>query len=146
LLELGDKELQVDVATGVRISVEPVETKVFMGELLDKFYNRNDEQPPLVFRLTEEPNPVVANSKFWQCVMRGSFVIEIEQGRELGGPHSAKLHFRNFTPPVKATWLASCQLMAFYFNENQMREELMRAVHTREFFMLPKNRDIAIDL
>jgi hypothetical protein len=40
----------------------------------------------------------------------------------------------------KNYWLASMQTMAFFFNEDQMREAIMAGVDTKEFFMLPANR------
>jgi hypothetical protein len=63
---------------------------------------------------------------------------------ESHGPHRCRLWFRSFTPPIQTYWVASVQLMAFYFNEEEIRNAIKLAVDQREFFMLPANRDVLI--
>lgn len=148
VLELKEGEFTVDEQTGIALSLEhkAMDEMVYMGDLLNKFYNRNEDQMPLVMILIDEPNPVVAGSKMYQVVMRASFFLKIEAGRDRSGPHRTVLYFRNFSKPIVTTEIAAVQLMAFFFNETEMRDALIKAVTDREFFMLPVNRDIPIRL
>lgn len=129
---------------GVYFSLEPAMEPIAMGELLTRFYNRNEGQNPLVQMLVSDIYSPVANTKIWQIVMRGSFYLDIESNQATAGPHRCRLWFRTFTPPIKTHWIASTQLMAFYFNEEEIRNAIKTAVDQREFFMLPSNRDILI--
>jgi hypothetical protein len=113
---------------------------IFLGELLAKFYRLNEEQQPLVFQFIEDPRQAIPE-KVWYAVMRGSFFIEIIEGRNKPGPHQTKLWFRTFSHPQKSHWIATLQLMAFYFNEAEVREALLKAVADREFFMTEQNRE-----
>jgi hypothetical protein len=117
---------------------------ITMGDLVKKYYRINEEQNPLVMRLMEEPGSIIQGDKVWQVVMRGNFYLRIEANhRERHGPHACQLWFKSFTDH-KSHWLASCQLMAFYFNEEQMREAILAANKNQEFFILPCNVDIPI--
>lgn len=129
---------------GIYFSLESTMEPIAMGELLTRFYNRNEGQNPLVQMLQPDVHSPVANMKIWQVVMRGSFYLDIESNQETHGPHRCRLWFRTFTPPIKTIWLASVQLMAFYYNEEEIRNAIKQAVDQREFFMLPSNRDILI--
>jgi hypothetical protein len=114
-----------------------------MGELLAKFYRINEEQRPLVMRLIDEPAGLIRGEKIWQIIMRGNFYIVIEANKESHGPHPTQLWFQSFGDK-KNYWLASMQVMAFFFNEEEVRQAIMTGVATKEFYMLPANVDVPI--
>jgi hypothetical protein len=118
-----------------------MDQQIFLEDLLSKFYRINWDQPPLVLQLIDHTTPFP--EKVWYAVMRGNFYIEVIKGRNHEGPHQVKLWFKSFT--TKQTfWIATLQLMAFYFNENEIKEALLKATAEGEFFMLPSNRRRAI--
>lgn len=116
---------------------------ITMSQLLAKFYRINEGQRPLVIHLTEEPGSIIQGDKIYQIVMRGNFYLRIEPNKERFGPHRCQLWFKSFTDK-KQHWLASCQLMAFFFNEKEIDQAIRTAVDQKEFFMLPQNADIPI--
>lgn len=136
----GTEFLQTEDGITFYLEDVAVDKQIYMGDLLTKFYNFNEEQQPLVFKLLEDERQAI-REKMWHVVMRGNFFLDIEQGREIAGPHCCRLWFRCFLPRKEVHWLASVQLEAFYFNEEQMKAELLRAMAEREFYMLPANRD-----
>jgi hypothetical protein len=118
---------------------------VSIGDLLTKFYTLNEEQQPLVFRLIDDKDAPLRGEKLWQIVFRGSFIVEIESGHEKQGPHRCRLYFKSFSQN-KAHWIATLQLMAFFYNEEQMKNALLESVSKQEFFMLPQNKERPITL
>lgn len=116
---------------------------ISMGDLLEKFYRINEEQPPLVVVLVDEPSRLIRGDKIYQVVMRGNFYIIIEPNQSTSGPHRCMLWFKSFTDK-KQHWLASCQMMAFFFNEAEVRQQIIELTAKKEFFMLPQNLDIPI--
>lgn len=116
---------------------------IYLGDLLGKFYRINEGQNPLVFTLMDDKAQAIPE-KVWYAVMRGNFYIEIIiNTRSTPGPHQTKLWFKSFT--TKETfWIASLQLEAFYYNETEMQEALIKAIEAREFFMTEKEREKAI--
>ena len=114
-----------------------MEQQIFLEDLLNKYYKINWDQPPLVLQLMD--NVTSLPEKVWYVVMRGNFYIEVIKGRNHEGPHQVKLWFKSFTTH-KAFWIATLQLMAFYYNENEIKEGILRATAEGEFFMLPSNR------
>jgi hypothetical protein len=116
--------------------------QIYLGELLAKFYRLNEDQAPLVFRFLNDPRQAIPE-KVWYAVMRGNFYIEVIEGRDKAGPHQTKLWFKSFTDR-KSHWIATLQLMAFYYNEDEVRETLLKAIANREFFMSDQTRDKAI--
>lgn len=114
-----------------------------MGDLLAKFYRINEGQNPLVLRLMDEPSNLIRGEKIWQIVMRGNFYIRIESNKETHGPHPTQLWFQSFGEK-KNYWLASMQVMAFFFNEEEIKAAIITGVDQKEFFMLPQNTDIPI--
>jgi hypothetical protein len=114
------------------------------GDLLNKFYYLNHEQQPLVWMLEEDRAQAIAE-KLWLGVFRGSFHVRIILNHhDKTGPHRCELWFRTFSQPPKNHWIASLQLMAFYYNEEQMKSALLEAIEKREFFILPRNVDVPI--
>jgi hypothetical protein len=119
-----------------------MEQMIYMAELLQKFYRINEDQPPLVIQLMDnkwQPFP----EKTWYMVMRGNFYIEVIKNQATEGPHQTKLWFKSFTDK-KVYWIATLQTMAFFYNEQQIKESLLKAISEREFYMLPANRDKGI--
>lgn len=130
---------------GVTFRTEDIgyDRMISMGELLEKYYRINEEQPPLVVALRDEPSQLIRGEKIYQVVMRGNFYIIIESNQSTSGPHRCMLWFKSFTDH-KQHWLASCQMMAFFFNEAEVRQQIMELTAKKEFFMLPQNADIPI--
>jgi hypothetical protein len=131
-------------SNGITFYLEDIamDSMIYLGELLAKFYRINEDQPPLVLTLLDDPRQAIPE-KVWYAVMRGNFYIEVIEGRSKSGPHQTKLWFKSFTDK-KTHWIATLQTMAFFFNENEIREGLLKSIAAREFFMLPANRDKAI--
>jgi hypothetical protein len=142
--ELQSNEFWLSEDTGIVLYFEDtmVGQQIYLGELLAKFYRINEDQPPLVFQFMENTNAPFPE-KTWYAIMRGNFFIEIIEGHRKEGPHQTKLWFQTFTDR-KSHWIASLQLVVFYFNETQVREALLKAIAEKEFYMTPENRDRAI--
>lgn len=113
---------------------------ISMGELMKKFYRINLTQPPLAFVLQEDRSQAIFE-KIYHVVMRGNFYMDIEKNQATEGPHRCRLWFRSFSPPKQAYWIASTQIMAFFFNEKEMKEAVIAAIKAKEFYMLPSNED-----
>lgn len=114
-----------------------VDSQIYLGDLVARFYNINEEQNPLFFKLLEDASQSIPE-KTWHVAMRGNFFIDIEKnfyGTE--GPHRTRLFFKTFSKPQVNHWIASLQLMAFYFNEEQMKAALLLAIANREFYVAP---------
>lgn len=141
----GKEYYQDEEGVTFRVEDTAYDHMITMGELLAKFYRINEGQPPLVMHLIDEPSRLIRGEKIWQIVMRGNFYIIIESNQSHGGPHPTKLWFQTFGDK-KNYWLASMQAMAFFFNEEQMRQVIMTGVDTKEFFMLPENKDVPISV
>lgn len=122
-----------------------VDELITIGDLMEKFYKINRSQMPLAFVLMEDKSQSIIE-KVWQIVMRGSFYIVSEQNKSTEGPHPTKLYFRSFSKPIINHWIASVQIMAFFFNEKQMREAIISAIKQKEFSYLPENEKRAITL
>jgi hypothetical protein len=142
---VGNEYYQDPEGVTFRVEDTAYDHMITMGELLAKFYRLNEGQRPLVMRLIDEPSRLIRGEKIWQVIMRGNFYLLIESNQSHGGPHPTKLWFQTFGDK-KNYWLASMQTMAFFFNEDQMREAIMVGVDSKEFFMLPANRDIAVSV
>lgn len=119
-----------------------VDAQITMGDLLKKFYRINDEQQPLTMLLKEDVSRSIPE-KNWLIVWRGNFHMEIDKGRNTIGPHCCKLWFRSFTTKTPI-WIATLQVMAFYFNETEIKTCIQEAVTSKQFFMLPENEHMPI--
>lgn len=142
--KLQGTEYHLDEATSVVFYTEDivVDAMICVGNLLGKFYRINEEQNPLVFTLLEDKSQAIPE-KVWHVVWRGNFFMDIEQGPELGGPHRCRLWFKSFTTKQNH-WLATLQVMGFFFNEAEMRGYVLHSVAAQDFYMLPDNRDKSI--
>lgn len=144
----GTEYYQNEEGITFRTESTHMDAMVTLGDLMAKFYRFNEEQSPLVFSLQEDKSQAVREKIYW-VVMRGSFYCDIEKGRDIEGPHCCRLWYKTFyKDPTSGLgtnyWLASLQLMGFYFNEEQMKVAFLAAVAAQEFFMLPENVDIGI--
>lgn len=139
----GNEYLQIDNGVTFRVEDTAYDQMITMGDLLARFYRINEGQRPLVMMLIDEPSKLIRGEKIWQIIMRGNFYILIESNKETHGPHPARLWFQSFGDR-KNYWLASMQVMAFFFNEEEVRQGIMTGVDTKEFFMLPQNADVPI--
>src|SRR6266487_1788672 len=72
--ELEGNEFFLSESTGIVLYFEDemVGQQIYLGELLAKFYNINEDQPPLVLRFIENPYAPLPE-KTWYAVMRGNF-------------------------------------------------------------------------
>jgi hypothetical protein len=139
----GNEYLQIDGGVTFRVEDTAYDQMITMGDLLARFYRINEGQRPLVMNIIDEPSNLIRGEKIWQIIMRGNFYIIIESNKESHGPHPTKLWFQSFGDK-KNYWLASMQTIAFFFNEEEVRQAIMTGVDQKEFFMLPQNNDIAI--
>lgn len=130
-------------ADGIAFRTEDisVDAMIRMDELLERFYRFNADQPPLVFRLIDDPAPVVRGAKLWQGIYRGNFYMDIDQGVDSHGPHCCRLWFKCFSLLKASHWIATLQVMAFFFNEEEIKAYVSDAIYNQKFFMLPENRN-----
>lgn len=106
-------------------------------QMLEGFYRANcDVEKPIAFQLTEDGASSIT-VKDWYAVMYRGWHIRIVKGRETPGPHQCQLWYKSGTAK-KNYWVASLQLMGFYYNEDEMRDNLMAAIKEQEFYMTPK--------
>jgi hypothetical protein len=141
----GKEYYQLEDGVTFRLEDTAVDKMIYMGDLLGKFYRINKEQNPLVFHLIDEPSQLIRGEKIYQVIMRGNFYMVVEKGHELGGPHRCCLWFQAFSTKQNY-WIASLQIMAFFFNADEVKTYICNAVNQQEFFMLPENRDKPIVL
>lgn len=116
-----------------------VDAQITLGDLLAKFYRINRGQKPLAVRLQEDTSRSITE-KIYLIVWRGNFHMEVDKGRETIGPHCCKLWFRSFSTK-QPHWIATLQVMAFYFNEEEIVADIKKAMNDKTFFMLPQNHD-----
>jgi hypothetical protein len=127
--------------------------RITIIELVEKFYRIHLEQPtaywgkkrqihetvqPHCFILREDEDYGTGLiEKFWVVLFRGGFAVEIRRhDKETDGPHVAKLWFQSFTDSSRH-WIATLQIVAFFYNEEQMKAALMTAIEEREWYVAP---------
>jgi hypothetical protein len=144
-MELTGKEYEyVHHPTVIGVVMELHEKKadqmITLGDLVEKFYrihlptDTHDERlNPIAFRLIDENRESISD-KAWYGVFYGGFYVYIARAHKLHGPHVAQLWFKSFTTKL-AWWVATLQLVAFYFNENEMREALMSCIERKEWYV-----------
>lgn len=135
-------EIYFNPDTGIQLIMEDNAPALAFGELLMKFYRANEGLNPIMFQLIEEPNAAIAQ-KDWYAIFYRAWHIRIVQGSSIAGPHQTQLWFKSESLK-KNFWVATLQLMAFFFNEGEMRAALLAAIEAREFYMSDKDRDIVI--
>jgi hypothetical protein len=140
---LEPNDLLFNEETGIVIRMEP-DRLWPLGELLQKFYSINEGLKPIAFKLVEDDAQSI-KEKIWYAVMYAGWHIRIEQGSETGGPHQCQLWYKSMSMR-KNFWVATVQLMAFYFNEDEMCVALLLAIDNKEFFMTDEDRDKCITI
>lgn len=115
--------------------------QITIKELVEKFYRiilpekgikRSEVVKPVLFKLMEDAYSSLPE-KYWFCIFRGNFFINIYAHDGKHGPHTAQLWFKSFTTK-KAFWIATLQIVAFFFNEEQMLTELLKCIEQKEWF------------
>ena len=141
--QLKPEDIHFDVDTGIVLYMEP--TRLWpLGELIQKFYQINDGLNPIVFKLVSDESESIPE-KDWYAVMYGGWHIRIVRGRATDGPHSCQLWYKSMSMK-KNFWIATLQLMAFYFNEEEMLTALLTAIANKEFYMTDTDRDKLITI
>ena len=132
---------------------DTIENKVMtIGELVAKFYRvhlkqeaHEDRLNPVAFKLVEDPRSTVTDTKYWVAAMYAGFHVNIYRGPDTGGPHSAQLWYRSVYDHKRyPEWIATLQIMGFYFNEEEILNDLMRAIEEREFYISPTDKERGI--
>jgi hypothetical protein len=135
-------EIYLDEETGIQLLMSNPAPAYAMGELLMRFYQANEGLRPITFQMLEEGGESLPQ-KDWYAIMYRSWHIRIVLGSETGGPHQTQLWFKSQSMR-KAFWVATLQLMAFYYNKNEVLEALLTAIENKEFFISDTDRDIII--
>jgi hypothetical protein len=144
LTALADHELSLS-SEGIVMQLEDKDQapKITYLELVKKFYRINRTLHPVATKLESDFSGAFIE-KIWYVVWYGSFHMDISIGSETAGPHRCRLWFRTFTKPVDYHWLAAAQLMAFFFNEKEIKEGAKTIIKNKEFYILPQNEQIEI--
>lgn len=138
VLELKPNEIWVDENTGIVLYLESPLRLWTGSELIAKFYLINEELNPISFIMVQDVGQAWGE-KDWYAIMYGGWHIRICKGSETGGPHQTQLWFKSSS--MGPHWIASLQLMGFYFNEEEMKASLLSAIANKEFFMSDEDRD-----
>lgn len=134
-------EFHFDYQTGIFLTLEPARLWT-IGELLNKFYEANHDLQPIAWSLVDDQASSVKVAD-WYAVMYRGWHIRVIRGSETEGPHQTQLWFKTpgMTCAPKNIWIASLQLMGYYFNSDQMKEALLAAIAGREFYLSDQDRD-----
>lgn len=136
-------DLFLNEETGFYLYMEPAPTRLWpMGDLLNRFYEINEDLNPIAFKLVEDLAQSISG-KDWYAVFYASWHVRIVEGRSKSGPHQTQLWFKSQSMR-KNFWIATLQLEAFYYNEQEMLAALLEAVKTRAFYISDTDRDICI--
>lgn len=129
----------VDESENQLIMVEELVEKFYRIILPEKGIKHSEIVNPVVLQLMEDPFATPGSSKYWFAIYRANFFVNIYMTPAgLKGPHTAQLWFKSFS--TKQThWIATMQLMAYYFNETEMRAELNKCLIEREWFFTPQD-------
>lgn len=132
---------------GIAFAIESTEERlppILFKDLLLKFYKINKGLKPItVQKGNSMQGPFV--EPIWWLIMYGNFYLDVLKNEtDMDGPHRCRLWFRTFDPPMQNHWLASAQLMAFFFNEKEIRNAAQELVKNKEFYMLPANEKIEV--
>ena len=113
-----------------------------LGELINKFYQANEGLDPIAWEQVEDQGSTL-KIKDWYAVMYRGWHIRIVKGYATEGPHQTQLWFKTpgMTCPPKNIWVATLQLMGFYYNSDELKANLLQAIANREFFMSDDDRD-----
>lgn len=139
-------EFCTDYETGVYLTLQPARLWT-LGELLNKFYAANEDLAPIAWDLISDGAASIA-VKDWYAVMYRGWHVRIVKGSETEGPHQTQLWFKTpgITSEPKPIWIASLQLMGFYFNSDQMKEALLLAITNKEFYISDSDRDSTTEI
>ena len=141
----NENDLYVNEDTGIYLYMETAPEHLFaLGDLFYKFYLRNEGLQPITFQLVKD-NSQAIEQQDWYAVMYGGWHIRILEGRSRSGPHQTQLWYKSHSMK-KNFWVATLQLEAFFYNENEMREALLKAIAERQFFITDQDRDVLITL
>lgn len=142
---ITDKDIEFvtyDVMEDHRITIAELIEKFYRIHLLQptKYWGKKrsvlETVPPVVFMLQEDQEFQIIE-KYWVAIFRGHFAVEIRKHeKEKDGPHIAKLWFQSFTDN-KRHWIATLQIVEFFYNEEAMKAALMKAVEEREWYVAP---------
>jgi hypothetical protein len=134
-------EFHFDFNTGIYLTLEPVRLWT-LGELLNKFYDANHELNPIAWEQVEDHASSITE-KDWYAIMYRGWHIRIIKGYATEGPHQTQLWFKTpgMTCPPRSIWIATLQLMGFFFNSDEIKANLLAAIANREFFMSDSDRD-----
>lgn len=135
-------EIWFDETTGLYLYVEPTMPLITYGQLLDKFYVANEGLSPITFQMVDDGGSAITQ-KDWYAIMYRGWHLRIFEGEEKPGPHSGRLWFKSSTMK-RAFWIATVQLMFFYYNEEEALAAILTAVREKEFFLSEKERNYAI--
>lgn len=141
ILRPDPDDLWFDKESGLYLELEY--KMVTYKKMLEGFYRANgDVEKPITFTQVEDLGSAI-HSKDWYAVMYRGWHIRIFQGPSLPGPHSAQLWYKSGTEK-KNHWIATVQLMGFYYNEEEMLAALMQAIKDKEFFLSKREEGIEL--
>ena len=109
------------------------------ADALARFYR--DPDPPLVKLLNPEKDGV---PYFPFCMTRLFFyrrnyrILLIKHHTYMSGPHAARLQLSS-SADHSLHWLASCQIVGNFFQEETMLNAVNQAIEEQKFFVSPKS-------
>jgi hypothetical protein len=112
---------------------------VFLGDLLAKFYQHNyyEYAPVQPIAVHMEAGETEGREEGWWFVYYHRFLIHIEQHySSKWGPHIARLLYKSEYAP-RIHWIATLQIQAFFFSEEELSLHLFSAIRHRRFFIAP---------
>lgn len=130
--------LYVNDSTGICLFVDRENEMRTYEQMLAGFYRANADLNPIAFEKVDDVGSAIA-TKDWYAVMYRGWHIRIISGKETPGPHSVQLWYKSGTEK-KSFWVATLQLMAFFHNEEEVKEALLQTIRDQEFYISPKER------
>lgn len=136
--KLEPEDTYLDEETGFYLYLDNSPTLKTYEQMLAGFYRANEELDPIAFVLTEDGSSAF-NVKDWYAVMYRGWHIRIVKGDQTPGPHQCQLWYKSGTEK-KNHWIATLQLMAFFFNEEEVKAALLKAIAEKEFYLSDRER------
>lgn len=140
-------EIWCDENTGIYLVLEPARLWT-LGELLEKFYQANRGLKPIAWQMVEDIGSAIKTKDWYAVMYRGWHIRVVAGSNKTEGPHACQLWFKTpgISSPRKNIWIATLQLMGFFFNENEMKSNLLEAIKNKEFYMSDQDRDSTTEI
>lgn len=143
-LGLDIQGFKFDDSDAARWELVPREMEVItLARLLQEFRQHwRWFQKPIVFARNPEKEGKFFFGEFTDmiiCVYPRGFHITIERyGREIYGPHAARLFYRSSQDKTEVAWVAICQLNVFWHSDERVLAALNSEIKNRRLWQSPE--------